>query len=340
MRRFWVMPLLCLAVLAPIASPAGAASKKPAASFKCPKGYKKVKKTVTRHGKKKAVFHCRKQPAPPPLVPVAPAPAPAPAAVKLPSTTTLGAVYQDLPPARLSSSNIEFKIGEYTLSGAVSPFAVPDLRCNGLAGCVEPAGSLQGGSLTVPVLARLEYGKNLTAGWSLGIPPPAGAPSWFKLAEASTGAHFFQATGAPDPAAFLPSTARAPIQLAGPHLPGTPRHEGALDATVGETFPSFPGFATVGGYTKLGGPEYDLIIESTESLSSSSATSGCKFQIRANGVAESPAGEWSSGYYETVIAGLSKGAKQIEIYARHEGSTANCGLSAQDTYVVTEKLHS
>lgn len=341
MRRLGLVSVVCCALAASLGMTAGVASAKPAGpSFKCPKGFHKVKKTVRKRGKKRVVFHCRKLPvattgpvipgpAAPPVTPVA---APVPTA-KLLSTTQLGAVYENVPPARLGST--EFRIGQYTLNGSVSPFAVPDLRCFGAADCVEPTGSLAGGSLAVPLLARLEYVKQSPV-WTAGVAPPAGKPSWITLPELATGSRYFQATGAPDPLNYLPSSARAPIQITSPHLPGTPHHEGEWnDPTITETFQEL---GIVGTYVKLGGADYDLVVESIESPSPTSSA-GCRFQVRYSNIAPSGGTEWASGYAESVFPSLPAGSKQIQVWVRHEGGEANCGLTSNDTYVITERPH-
>ena len=240
MRRVWGLSVFCVALLAIFVASAGAAAphKHSATSFKCPKGFQRVRKTVRRHGVKKTVLHCRKLPVaragpdPPgpecPSVPVAPRRSCRARPASVPLTKRCH---------RKRSGATEFKIGQYKIAAGVAPFAMPSLVCGGLAGCVEPAGSLASGTLTVPVLARLERAKNLTPIWSVGVAPPVGPPSWIGLPELAAGTHFFQATGAPDPSVYAPSTARAPIQLAEPHLPlANSRHENESYGPVGETF--------------------------------------------------------------------------------------------------------
>jgi hypothetical protein len=345
MRRVWVVSVLCCAFVASFGMAAGVASAKPGkAAFHCPKGFQKVKKTVRKHGKKRTVFRCRKRPvatispvAPGPAVPT-PAPAPAPPS-KLLSTTSLTATYADLPPARLSST--EFRIGQYTLNGSVTPSAVPDIRCFGAAECVEPTGSLASGSLVVPLLAKLEYVKNKAA-WTVGVAPPVGAPGWFSLGDLATGNHFFQALGSPDPLNYLPSSARAPIQITSPHLPGTFLRENAFeDSAVGETF-SFEHASLVGTYKKLGGKDFDLVVESTEYPIAKNDPS-CRYQIRISQTP--PTGgdiEWAAeGPEETVFANVAEGSKQIEVWYRNEGGGAQvtCGLTFNGRYLITEKPH-
>jgi hypothetical protein len=347
MRRVWVVSVLCCALVASFGMAAGVASAKPAGSaFKCPKGFKKVKKTVRKHGKKRTVFRCRKRPvatispvAPGPAVPTpVPAPGPAPPAKQL-STTSLSAAYEDLPPAKLNGT--EFRIGQYTLSGAVTPFAVPDLRCFGTAECVEPTGSLASGSLVVPLLAKLEYVKN-RASFTVGVAPPVGAPGWFSLGELATGSHFFQALGSPDPLNYLPSSARAPIQITSPHLPGTFLRENAFEDTGIEEAFQFQHATLVGTYKKLGGKNFDLVVESTEFPIANNDPS-CRYQIRVSQTP--PTGgeiEWSEGFNETVFANVTEGSKQIEIWTHHVGGgggTKTCGLTFNGRYLITEKPH-
>lgn len=345
MPRLRPLYAVCLAVLFALAALAPAAGAdhhhKPAAPrFKCPKGLAKVKVTVSRHGKKKVVYHCRKtvHPKPPPVVEPPKPPGPTGSGTSSPpgkqaSTTTLAAAYQDLPPER---EGFVFRIGQLALTGSVSPSAVPDLRCNGLAGCLEPAGSLSGGSLTVPVIARPNYEKKV-AHWELAVTPAQGPPTWLTLAEAASGNRFFQATGAPDPSAYLSSTARAPFQIV-PHLPGAIRHEGELnDPTIDETFQSF---AIVGSYKKLGGTGFDLVVEGNESVSATNS-SGCQFQVRINGIPPTSGDEkWTDGVSTSIFANRIASTWQVEIWVRHEGGTANCGLSNEDTYLVSERPHS
>jgi hypothetical protein len=346
MRRIWAISVVWFAFLAILGTGTGIAGPhgRPAASFKCPKGFKKVRKAVSRHGKKKVVFHCRKlpvaQPAPIVLTPPAPSPpTPTPAAptpARPASVTSLGAAYEALPPEKVGI--IEFKVGQYQLAGAVAPFGVPSLVCGALAGCVEPAGSLAASILTVPVLARLERAKNLDAIWSLGVTPPVGKPSWISLPELAAGSRFFQATGAPEPSIYEPSTARVPIQLIEPHLPGTSRHENESNGPVGETLQSII-FFNGPSYKKLGGTSYDLIVEGNETVSATSAE-GCKFQVRMSGIPPTSGKEWTDGYNESVFTNVLPNSLHPEIWARHEGGEANCGLKAGDTYVIYERPHS
>jgi hypothetical protein len=107
----------------------------------------------------------------------------------------------------------------------------------------------------------------------VGVTPPVGTPSWIGLPELAAGNRFFQATGAPDPSVYAPSTARAPIQLVEPHLPGTNRHENESNGPVGETLESIILFNGP-SYKKIGGTNYDLVVEGNESVSPTSAP-GC-----------------------------------------------------------------
>jgi hypothetical protein len=309
-----------------------------------PEGFTKAHKKVTRHGKKKVVVYCKRNTAPatPPAsggpTPGNPTAPPATTAGKQASTTTIGATYQDLPPERIGAGSGagEFKVGQYTVTGSTSPFAVPELRCFGATNCVEPAGTLQSGPVTVPVLAQLEYVKQAPV-WKLGVTPAQGVPSWLSAADAASGSRFFQAVGAPDPNLFLPSVAQAPIQLK-PHLPGAIRDENEVNDPTTEG--SFQEIEQVGSYPKLGGRDYDLVVES-KATPSATSDPACEFQVRID---LTPPGSnepiWKSGAAQTVFTNFPAGPRTISVFVRHPGGMANCGLTFNGQYVAYEQPHS